>query len=129
MTTPANTLRPGKWTVHRSITGAPVGADAAVSGTFPVRSGLLNCHGVRTLLVWPVVTGGGADVSFDVLAYDEDSDTLIVLSSNANKANGVLTEVDVHGQRVFLRVTGVVAGPTAVVLRVSPGIIESAGGA
>lgn len=118
----ANTLRPGVWSLHRKVTGAPVGADPAVSASFPDRRALLNAMGYQTVMVRAKLTGGAAPtVSLRPILYDIDDDSFAKHIAASPIADGEAIEMLAANGRVFVLITATTGAPTAVELRVSPG--------
>jgi hypothetical protein len=122
MALPTNTLRPGKWSLHRTAKGAPVGGDPSMDADNPPRRGLLCTKGYSTVLLRPVFTGGASPtVDVQIVGWDDDTDTFAILDTKAGLAEGVAYEAKCYGQHVYVRITGTANNPTQVDLRVSPG--------
>lgn len=123
MATTYNMLKLGKWSQHRYVTGSPVTADPAISGTFPIPRGALNSREYQRVRFMPLLTGGTTpSVDLEILAYDEEADEWGQLDTHSSVGDGSVVVSDVDGLRVYARIEAVSGSPTAVEIRVSPGV-------
>lgn len=123
MATTYNKLKMGKWSRHRRVTGSPVAADPAISGTFPDPRGALNSREYQRVRFMPLLTGGSTpSVDLEILAYDEEADEWGQLDLHSGVADNAVVASDVDGLRVYARIDAVDGSPTAVEIRVSPGV-------
>lgn len=133
MGTPANTLIEGCWSMHRSVSGAPVTADAALSGTNPPvsphggRLGPLFVRGYETVMLGVQLDGGTTPtVDVEVYSYDVDRDTFFLLhTASGVKPQGTFV-VTAHGHQLYARLAAVSGNPTLARVFVSPGAPSAA---
>lgn len=119
---PPNTVDATRWSEHRVVSGAPVAADAAPSGAFPSRSGLLNAKGYDTILASVRLEGGAAPtVTLQPLVYDEDLDDFAKHALTGALSDGDTVELLVVGGRAFLRIEATAGNPTKVQIRIKGG--------
>lgn len=122
MTTLYNALAVGRWAQHRSEIGAPVAADAAMSGAFPARAGVLSTAGYQSVRFGARLTGGVVPrANVEVYAHDADTDTFYLLDTVAGVSDGQSFVVRTSQTRIFARLASLSGAPTAVALTVTPG--------
>lgn len=117
-----NVLTPGQFSAHRTLTGAPVVPDAAMSASFPARAACLNTRGYLSVVFATVLAGGaGPTVTLEFYLYDPAADTFYLFATEAGVTSGAVYVKDTQGLRLFVRVAVVAGNPTGVSVRVAPG--------
>jgi hypothetical protein len=128
-----NKMLIGQWSTHREEAGTPVTADAAMSGTFPVRTGVLNTAGFESIRAVVDIGGGTTPkVTIDWFSYDAELDSpgsagaFHLLGTSTDVTPGGIVDLTTFGHRVFARVTTVSGSPTSFRIRVTPGKVSVA---